>query len=480
MSDLAVILGDQLFEGLPGMPSDCPIFMREDFGLATRYRHHQQKLVLFFSAMRHFARSCEREVIYQPYGSDSLGYFEALTRVCETRGVTRVWFCPPNDPASFDLSDFPLEAKIVPSNPMFLTPPEEWQRYLSSTPRRQMSDFYIGQRKRLGILITEDGKPLGGKWSFDAENRKKLPVGLVPPPVDWVKPDTITEEVIELVAREFPDHPGDAREFRYAVTHEDAKSRLDHFLDQQLPLFGDYEDAISRRERTLYHSVLTPYLNCGLLTPRQVVDATLQREAPLNSKEGFLRQIIGWREFMFGMSQEYAEIPNYFGHQRRMNSTWYDGTTGLPPVDEAIDRAKRHAYCHHIERLMVLGSVMMMSEIHPEDVYRWFMEMFIDSAEWVMKPNVLGMSQYADGGMFTTKPYLSGSAYILKMSDWGRGDWCDVWDGLYWRLIRKHAETFAKNQRMSMIVRSVHRLPTNRAERIFNAAELFIDRVTCN
>lgn len=478
MSDLAVILGDQLFEGLPGMPSDCPVFMREDFGLATRYRHHQQKLVLFFSAMRHFARSCEREVIYQPYGSDSLGYFEALTRVCETRGVTRVWFYPPNDQASFDLSDFPLEAKIVPSNPMFLTPPQEWQRYLDSTTRLQMSDFYVGQRKRLGILVTEDGKPLGGKWSFDAENRKKLPVGMVPPPVDWAKPDAITEEVIKLVAREFPDHPGDAREFRYAVTHEDAKARLDQFLDRQLPLFGDYEDAISRRERTLYHSVLTPYLNCGLLTPRQVVDSTLQREAPLNSKEGFLRQIIGWREFMFGMSQEYAEIPNYFGHQRRMNSTWYDGTTGLPPVDEAIDRAKRHAYCHHIERLMVLGSVMMMSEIHPEDVYRWFMEMFIDSAEWVMKPNVLGMSQYADGGMFTTKPYLSGSAYILKMSDWGRGDWCDVWDGLYWRFILKNAETFAKNQRMSMMVRSAHQLAPDRKERIFRAAEEFIGRVS--
>lgn len=460
------------------MPSDCALFMREDVGLATRYRHHQQKLVLFFSAMRHFAAASHRRVIYQPYQSDSLTFFESLKRTCEKEGFTKVWFYPPNDPDSFDLSQFDFNHEVLPQSPMFVTPKQEWESYTRSTERRQMSDFYIRQRKRMNILIDRSGEPIGGKWSFDAENQKKLPRNVHPPAVWFVDPDAITKDVIDLVSQNFPHHPGDAREFRYAVTHEDALAWLDQFLQDRLALFGDYEDAIPQRERTLFHSLLTPYLNCGLLTPQQVVDATLPLDVPLNSKEGFVRQIIGWREFMFGMKDDYNGVPNYFGHERRMTSAWYTGSTGLPPVDEAIRRANQHAYVHHIERLMVLGSVMLMTEIHPEDVFTWFMELFIDSAEWVMKPNVYGMSQYADGGLFATKPYISGSAYILKMSDWEKGDWCDVWDGLYWRFIERNRETFAKNHRMSMMVKMSTQLETRRKERIFTVADNFIQRVT--
>lgn len=478
MAELAVILGDQLFKGSPGMPADCAIFMREDVGLASRYRHHQQKLVLFFSAMRHFAASSGRRVIYQSYQSDSLTFLESLTKTCHEEGFTKVWFYPPNDPDSFDLSQFEIDHTILPDSPMFVTPKAEWENYTSSTERRQMSDFYIRQRKRMNILLTGEGEPLGGKWSFDSENQKKLPRSVSPPTVWSVKPDGVTTEVISLVANAFPNHPGHARDFEYAVTHEDAEAWLAQFLGERLSLFGDYEDAIPQCERTLFHSLLTPYLNCGLLTPQQVIEATLRQDVPINSKEGFLRQIIGWREFMFGMSAHYDSVPNFFGHKRRMNSTWYEGATGLPPVDEAIRRANRHAYCHHIERLMVLGAVMLMSEIHPEDVFTWFMEMFIDSAEWVMKPNVFGMSQYADGGSFATKPYICGSAYILKMSDWEKGDWCDIWDGLYWRFIEKNREVFAKNHRMSMMVKMASQLEPARKERIFTAAEAFIERVT--
>jgi len=330
----------------------------------------------------------------------------------------------------------------------------------------------------MNIVVNGDHGPLGGKWSFDAENQRKLPRTVFPPPVSYVEPDLVTAEVITLVTQAFPDHAGDARDFRYAVTHEDAEAWLEQFLNERLCLFGHYEDAIPQRERTLFHSLLTPYLNCGLLTPHQVVEKTLRLDVPINSKEGFLRQIIGWREFMFGMSGQYDTTPNFFGHERRMSSAWQEGSTGLPPVDEAIRRAKDHAYCHHIERLMVLGAVMLMSEIHPDDVYRWFMEMFIDSAEWVMKPNVYGMSQFADGGLFATKPYISGSAYILKMSDWAKGDWCDIWDGLYWQFISKNSEVLAKNHRMSMMVKMATQIEPRRKERIFQAAEAFIHRVT--
>jgi deoxyribodipyrimidine photolyase-related protein len=478
VSELAVILGDQLFKGSPGMPKDCPIFMREDIGLATLYRHHQQKIVLFFSAMRHFAASSKRRVIYQRYGSDSLTYLQALTKFCHENGIEKVWFYPPNDPASFDLSQFEIDHTILPESPMFVTPRSEWRSYTTSTGRRQMSDFYIRQRRRMKILVNSEGEPVGGKWSFDEENQKKLPRSVVPPSVWYVEPNSVTNEVMSLVSKEFANHPGNASDFQYAVTHEAAEAWLDQFLNERLSLFGDYEDAIPSRERTLFHSLITPYLNCGLLTPHQVIEATLRLDVPINSKEGFLRQIIGWREFMFGMSTEYDKVPNVFGHHRRLNSHWYEGTTGLPPVDEAIRRAKKHAYCHHIERLMVLGAVMLMSEVHPENVYTWFMEMFIDSAEWVMKPNVYGMSQFADGGLFATKPYICGSAYILRMSDWEKGEWCDVWDGLYWRFIERNRETFAKNHRMSMMVRMATQLEPTKKARIFRAAEEFIERVT--
>ncbi|HLO99335.1 MAG TPA: cryptochrome/photolyase family protein, partial [Fimbriimonas sp.] len=469
MSELAVVLGDQLFEGLPGMPESIPLFMREDRGLATKYRHHQQKIVLFFSAMRHFAQSCGREVIYQQFQPDSGSFYDELARVCRERGITKIWVYSPNDPASFDLNQLPVPYQVVKQNPMFLTPPEEWRNYTSTTSRRQMSDFYIRQRKRLGILIDQDGAPVGGKWSFDVENRKRLPSNVHPPRVAHFDPDPLTKEVIRLVTDHFPDHPGNAANFEYGVTHSEARERLSDFIRDQLSLFGDYEDAIPQRERTLFHSILTPYLNCGLLTPAEVVREVIEADVPLNSKEGFIRQIIGWREFMFGMKDHYLQVPNHFGNSRLLNSAWYEGTTGLPPVDEAIRRVNRHAYCHHIERLMVLGSVMLMSEVHPEDAYRWFMEMFIDSAEWVMGPNVYGMSQFADGGTFATKPYVSGSAYILKMSDYKPGEWCDVWDGLYWRFILKHEETFAKNHRMTMMVKAAHQLDPGRKERILRA-----------
>jgi deoxyribodipyrimidine photolyase-related protein len=202
----------------------------------------------------------------------------------------------------------------------------------------------------------------------------------------------------------------------------------------------------------------------------------------LNSLEGFVRQVIGWREFIFWIGRErladYESEPNFFGHRRKLKACWYDGTTGLLPLDTVIRRTEKHAYCHHIERLMVLGSAMLMCEVDPQESYRWFMEMFIDSADWVMAPNVLGMSQFADGGVFATKPYLSGSAYILKMSDYPKDEWCDVWDGLYWRFIDRNLSFFSSNHRMSMMVGGLGRLEPARRERIFGAAERFIERVT--
>lgn len=479
MKNLVLILGDQLFHDLPGMPSDAQIFMKEDWGLASRVRHHKQKIVLFFSAMRHFALE-HRGVHYVPLESGSTTPFiESLKAFFNAESFDQLWCYEPAD-LFFrkELENSGIPVNWVP-NPMFLTSREDWDRYASTTHRRLMADFYQQQRKRLKILVQADGSPTGGRWSFDEENRKPLPKSVKPPYVLGTYPDAITTEVMSLVERSFPNHPGTTESFKYPVNRKDAREWLDVFVAERLRQFGDYEDAIPQSERILFHSVLTPMLNIGLLTPAEVVGAALKSNAPLNSKEGFVRQIIGWREFIFWQSREsdYSEA-NRFGFKKKLAPCWWDGTTGLPPVDLAIKRAADYGWVHHIERLMVLGSVMLMCEVDPHDVYRWFMEMFVDSADWVMAPNVYGMSQFADPASFATKPYISGSAYILKMSDWKKGEWCDVWDGLYWSFISRHRDVFAGNHRMSMMVNSVDKLDPVRREKIFRLADEFRARVT--
>lgn len=267
------------------------------------------------------------------------------------------------------------------------------------------------------------------------------------------------------MARQFPENPGEANRFSYPTTHREARHWLRQFLIERFHDFGPYEDAISTRHRVLHHAVLTPALNIGLLTPREVVDDVLEhaREhaVPLNSVEGFIRQIIGWREFMLGVYHEVgvrARTSNFWGFSRRLPRAFYTATTGIPPVDATLRRVIETGWCHHIERLMILGNFMLLCRIHPDDVYAWFMEMFIDAYDWVMVPNVYGMSQFADGGTFTTKPYLSGSNYLLKMSDHPKGPWCAVWDALFWTFIADHETFFASHPRLGMMQRQLDRL----------------------
>jgi len=483
--DLILILGDQLFQGLPGMPP-APVWMAEDRYLCTRIRHHQQKLVLFLSAMRHFARELEH-VQYTPLDMQFEGtIFDRLSAFLRDQGVERLH--------AYEVADRFFAARlsglceatgvqlVVHPNPMFLTQEPDWQTYRSGHRRLFMADFYKWQRRRLGILLDNRRQPLGGKWSFDEDNRKALPKGIDVPEPWYAEPDAITREVIQLVERCFSSHPGRAADFRYPVTHADAAEWLEQFVSQRLDQFGDYEDALSREHRVVFHGLLTPFLNTGLLTPQQVIGAALSKPGvPINSQEGFIRQVIGWREFVRGIDREYGQgktPENALGHHRTLAPCWYDGSTGLPPLDTVIHRARDHAYCHHIERLMVAGAAMVMCEVDPAAAYRWFMEMFLDSADWVMGPNVFGMSQFADGGLFATKPYVSGSGYLRRMGDYPPGEWCEVWDGLFWRFVGRQRELFASNPRTSVMVRSLDALPHDRKARILDKAEEFIGRTT--
>lgn len=368
---------------------------------------------------------------------------------------------------------------ILHDSPNFISPLPFLETHMAGKKRPFMAKFYEAQRKRTGILLENDNSPTGGKWSFDTENRAKLPKKHVPPPEPLAAHNEFTREAAAYVSNRFPDHPGALARFRWPVTRRDAEIWLDRFIDERLANFGLYEDAISTEHSYIYHSAITPALNIGLLDPQQVIDRVLVKsaEVPLNSTEGFIRQVIGWREFMRGIYRHRGtEIRrgNFWNFERPLPRSFYDGSTGIPPVDRVIRQLLDDGYCHHIERLMILGNFMLLCRIRPDDVYRWFMEMFVDSYDWVMVPNVYGMSQFADGGTFTTKPYISGSNYILKMSDEPKGEWCKIWDGLFWTFIADHTPFFLKNPRLSMMARTWEKMTSEKQEAHRQAADEFL------
>ena len=292
--------------------------------------------------------------------------------------------------------------------------------------------------------------------------------------------DDIDREACEHVEDQFPQNPGSLDELYYPTSHRQALAWLKKFLADRFDNFGPYEDAIVEGQSWLWHSMLTPMLNTGLLTPRQVLDETLKfagkNDVPLSSLEGFVRQVIGWREFMRATYEDLGvtmRTSNHWQHNRRIPDSFYDATTGILPIDDTINRILQTGYCHHIERLMVLGGFMFLCEFDPKEIYRWFMEMFIDSYDWVMVPNVYAMSQNADGGLITTKPYFSGSSYVRKMSHHKKADWCDIWDGLYWRWIWNHHEELGKNPRWAMMCSMAKKMDVAKRDKHLENAELF-------
>lgn len=379
-------------------------------------------------------------------------------------------------------SELNIDLEILPS-PMFLSPPDWADRAVGEKPPYRMASFYIAQRKRTGWLM-EEGRIAGGAWSHDTANRRKWPAKKVPPDPPSVKPNDFVREAITYVNRRFPENPGRIDPFQYPVNRKDAMIWLDQFLKERLVGFGTFEDAMVRDASVLHHSLLTPMLNTGLLTPQEVVDAALayaeEYSVPLNDLEGFLRQVAGWREFMMRMYRKVGvrqRNANFWSHTRPMPEAFYRGTTGIDPVDRVIRRVLDTGYCHHIERLMVLGNFMLLCEIRPDDVYRWFMELFIDAYDWVMVPNVYGMSQFADGGLLCTKPYISGSNYIRKMSDYPKGPWCEIWDALFWRFIDKHRVFFSEQPRLSMMVRQLDRMGPERLKGHRNTAGQYLQQL---
>jgi deoxyribodipyrimidine photolyase-related protein len=353
-----------------------------------------------------------------------------------------------------------------------------------------MTDFYKWQRKKRGILITANNQPEGGRWSFDHDNREKIPKGKTIEKIQFPAENAFVSEAKRYVDKNFNANYGTTESFDdssgafFPVTYEDAENWLETFLSERLALFGVYEDAMVADEHFLYHGVLTPMLNVGLLTPQQVIDQALaaatRLNIPLNSLEGFIRQVMGWREYIhivYMREGSRQRTKNYWGFTRKIPKSFWTGTTGITPVDKVINKVLKVGYCHHIERLMVMGNFMLLCEFDPDDVYKWFMEMFVDAYDWVMVPNTYGMTQFSDGGIMMTKPYISGSNYIIKMSDYKKGDWSQIWDGLFWRFMHVHRDILGTNQRLNMLLRTFDRMPAQKQQQLIKTAEEFLQQL---
>jgi deoxyribodipyrimidine photolyase-related protein len=473
----------QLFDPHPAVAGADVVFLVEDPLSFRQYTFHRQKLILHRATMKRYAREVVPAARYVDARQlERTGDVVALVTKAKCDAVRVV--DPNDDWLGRRLTAACAAAGVrltVLDDPHFLTPLREIDSYTAGRDKLFFTDFYIRQRKRLGVLLAPDGKPAGGKWSYDTENRRRLPAGLTPPTPAWPAEDEYVREARRYVRTHFPDAIGDDTPFRYPTSAAAARRWLTDFLEHRFAAFGEYEDAISARHEVLFHSLLTPALNVGLLSPREVLDAALryQDHVPMNSLEGFVRQVIGWREFVrlvYRTAGGRQRTRNYWGFTAPVPPAFYTASTGIDPVDAVIRRVLATGYCHHIERLMILGSFMLLCDLHPDGVYRWFMELFVDAYDWVMVPNVYGMSQFADGGRMTTKPYICGSNYVRKMGDYNKGDWCAIWDALYWRFIDRHADFFAANPRTAVMVRMRDKLGAKMADHR-RTAEQYLKRL---
>jgi deoxyribodipyrimidine photolyase-related protein len=488
MKKAGILFPHQLFEQISPASSCDTVYLVEEWLFFRQYNFHKRKIAFHRASMKFYESYLLAKKIKIVYidAFNELADIRNLIPYLKSRGVKEIEYT--------DTTDYWLEQRIHTSckasniqkfkrsTPLFLNTSAEIAGYFSGKKRMFQTDFYKQQRLSRNILIESASKPVGGKWTFDDENRKKYPKGEKPPVTKFEKPNAFTAEAVTYTNNYFPGNYGElTTDFMYPTTFAESKTWLKNFFKSRFPAFGAYEDAIVTDEHVLHHSILSPMMNAGLLTPQFIIDEALQyagnHEIPLNSVEGFIRQIIGWREFIravYELKGTEERTKNYWGFTRKIPASFWNGTTGIEPVDSTIKKVLKTGYCHHIERLMVLGNFMLLCEFDPDEVYRWFMELFIDAYDWVMVPNVYGMSQFADGGLMASKPYISGSNYLMKMSDYKKGEWQKIWDGLFWRFMHTHRVFFLQNPRLGMLVRSFDKMPESKQKAHLNMAEQFL------
>jgi len=509
MTPILWIFEDQLsfeLETLREYPA-APVLMIESAKAFSAWPFHKKRLTFLASAMRHFAeelREAGRVVQYYPLRKK--GYVDSLSAVREvtkkfrsnrfavvnpSEHHTRAWL--DTLPAMLD-----IEIEYLP-NTLFLVDRNDFRDWAKSLKQPVMEFFYRRMRKQHNILMDGD-KPAGGTWNLDKENRKSAPSNLVVPMLPSFKPDATTQEVMDEINRRFAHHPGSTDGFDLPVTRNDAKQFFTNFLDQRLPQFGEFEDAMLTGEPVLFHSFVSPLINAGLLRPMECARAAEERyrakRAPLNSVEGFVRQIIGWREYIYGIYHTFMpeyRTRNSRGSTRELPAWFWDAKTDLNCLRQSIGNVVENAYSHHIQRLMVICNFSTLAGLSPQAVNDWFYAMYIDSHDWVVTPNVIGMGMNSDGvalgkpGVVGTKPYISSAAYIDRMSDYCAGcrynpkvrsgeDACPF-NYLYWTFLHHYRDLFSKNPRMAMMLKNLDRIPAAEMKQMISARERFIDQL---
>ena len=501
---LRLVLGDQLTRGLSSLadmdPATDVVLMAEVIDEVTYVRHHKRKVAFLFSAMRHFADALRAEGIQVDYvllddPANSGSFGGEVARAVSRHDMNQLIVTEPGEyrvlTAMRDWQDQHDIAVEIRNDDRFMCPPERFADWADGRKQLRMDFFYREMRREHDVLM--DGKePIGGKWNYDAENRESPDLSLaVPAPLSFA-PDTITQEVLALVEDRCAGHFGALDDFGFAVTRVQALEVLDHFIAQRLPLFGRYQDAMIEGEPWMYHSHIGFYMNAGLLLPAEVVRAAETAwhngHAPLNAVEGFIRQIMGWREFIRGIywlkMPDYAEM-NFLGASRALPDFYWTGATGMNCLAQSIDATRRYAYAHHIQRLMVLGNFALLAGIDPRYVNEWFLVVYADAYEWVELPNVSGMVLFADGGYLASKPYAAGGAYISRMSNYcdncqykvarKTGEGACPFNYLYWDFLNRNRAKLGNNARLGMIYRSLDRMAPERVAAIEADAAAFLD-----
>ncbi|MEC8546560.1 MAG: cryptochrome/photolyase family protein [Pseudomonadota bacterium] len=505
MSEAVLILGNQLNLSLSSLQAaghDAEIFMAEVADEAGYVGHHQQKIVLVFSAMRHFAEKLKaqgRKVHYLAYGQQVgvTGLDDVLSHIADTKAPHEIFVA---EPGEYRL-DKVLRRWAAPSGTSLVITPdtgfiathETFAKWADGRKQLRMEYFYRDLRRQTGILM-QDGEPIGGQWNYDADNRKKLPANHIVPKRPRREPDAITKAVIDLVTARFSNHFGELENFAWPVTREEAEADFEYFLDNCLPMFGDYQDAMKSGETFVYHSLVGASINLGLLDPLEVCRAAEARlhahQAPINAVEGFIRQILGWREFIRGVywmkMPDYAET-NYFEAERALPDFYYTGETQMACLRAAIEATREHAYAHHIQRLMITGNFALLAGIAPEAVNKWYLEVYADAYEWVQLPNTHGMALFADGGVVGSKPYAASGAYVNRMSDYCRscaykvkeptGDTACPFNYLYWDFITRHRDKLGSNPRMGMVYRTYDKMNDDRRTAIADSAAKVLENL---
>jgi deoxyribodipyrimidine photolyase-related protein len=498
MAKLIVVLGDQLSPALASLRDVQPddrVLMAEVASEATYTPHHTHKIILIFSAMRHFAATLQQQGVVVSY----LDYQQKISSLTEAVAIELARHPQLDQICITECGEYRLEQEILSWQQLFQRPLQmlEDDRFIASKAMFQhwaqgrqqyrMEYFYREMRRYTGLLM-QNGQPVGGQWNFDANNRKSMSSKQQLPDILTFEPDEITAEVVALVKLQFPNNMGDAEQFSYAVTGKQARAAFLHFVEYQLPLFGDYQDAMQLNEPHLFHSICSMYLNCGLLDVRwvcqKVETAYKEGKVPLNAAEGFIRQIIGWREFVRGLywllMPEYKER-NFLKATTALPAYYWTAKTKMRCMQQAVSHTIKHAYSHHIQRLMVTGNFALLAGLSVDEVCNWYLAVYADAYEWVELPNTLGMALFADHGVLASKPYAASGKYIQRMSNYCKSCAYDVgettsptacpFNALYWNFLDRNKELLSGNARMQLSYQNWYRKSDEERTKITEKAQ---------